>query len=245
VVQPQRGRLHARSSLRCRWWHLSANSSSGDARPASAFAKGLGETGYEDGKNVRIEYRWADGQYDRLPSMADLVRDNVAVIAALGTPAVRAAKAATTTIPIAFTTIADPVQIGFVASLSRPGGNATGATLLAVQIGPKLLEILRGVVPSATTIALLVNPTNPNSEMQLKNTQEAADKLGLQLHILRASVEPDFDKAFADLSGLKREAAVRLLEVDPAFTISAWIARGGMSNAKLMMEGLRKAGLPE
>ena len=189
--------------------YLSANSSSGDARPASAFAKGLGETGYEDGKNVRIEYRWADGQYDRLPSMAaNLVRDKVAVIAALGTPAVRAAKAATTTIPIAFTTIADPVQIGFVASLSRPGGNATGATLLAVKIGPKLLEILRGVVPSATAIALLVNPTNPNSEMQLKNTQEAAGKLGLQLHILRASTEHDFDKAFTDLSELKASALI-------------------------------------
>jgi ABC-type uncharacterized transport system substrate-binding protein len=189
--------------------YLSANSSSGDARPASAFVQGLGEAGYQDGKNVRIEYRWADGQYDRLPSMAaDLVRDKVAVIAALGTPAVRAAKAATTTIPIAFTTIADPVQIGFVASLSRPGGNATGATLLAVQIGPKLLEILLGVVPSATTIALLVNPTNPNSEMQLKNTEEATGKLGLQLHILRASEEHDFDRAFADLSELKASALI-------------------------------------
>jgi putative ABC transport system substrate-binding protein len=189
--------------------YLSANSSSGDARPASAFVQGLGEAGYQDGKNVRIEYRWADGQYDRLPSMAaDLVRDKVAVMAALGTPAVRAAKAATTTIPIAFTTIADPVQIGFVASLSRPGGNATGATLLAVQIGPKLLEILLGVVPSATTIALLVNPTNPNSEMQLKNTEEAAGKLGLQLHILRASEEHDFDRAFADLSELKASALI-------------------------------------
>jgi putative tryptophan/tyrosine transport system substrate-binding protein len=167
--------------------YLSANTASGDARPILAFVKGLGETGYEDGKTVKIVYRWADGQYDRLPSMAaDLVREQVAVIAALGTPAVRAAKAATTMVPIAFATIADPVQIGFVASLNRPGGNMTGVTLLAVEIGPKLLEILRGVVPSATTIALLLNPTNPNSETQLKNTQEAARRLGLELHVLNA-----------------------------------------------------------
>jgi putative ABC transport system substrate-binding protein len=189
--------------------YLSANSSSGDERPTSAFVKGLGETGYEDGKTVRIAYRWADGHYDRLPSLAaDLVRDKVAVIAALGTPAVRAAKAATTTIPIAFATIADPVQIGFVASLNRPGGNATGATLLAVEVGPKLLDMLSGVVPSATSIALLVNPTNPNSEMQSKNTREAASKLGLQLHVLNASTERDFDRVFAELTELKASALI-------------------------------------
>jgi putative tryptophan/tyrosine transport system substrate-binding protein len=189
--------------------YLSANTASGDARPVLAFLKGLGETGYEDGKTVKIVYRWADGQYDRLPSMAaDLVRDQVAVIAALGTPAVRAAKAATTTVPIAFATIADPVQIGFVASLNRPGGNATGVTLLAVEVGPKLLEILRGVVPSATAIALLLNPTNPNSETQLKNTQEAARRLGLELHVLNASVEGDFDAAFTRLRELKASALI-------------------------------------
>jgi putative tryptophan/tyrosine transport system substrate-binding protein len=189
--------------------YLSANTSSGDARPVLAFVKALGETGYEDGKTVKIVYRWADGQYDRLPSMAaELVRDQVAVIAALGTPAVRAAKAATTTIPIAFATIADPVQIGFVASLNRPGGNVTGVTLLAVEIGPKLLEILRGVVPSATTIALLLNPTNPNSETQLKNTQQAARKLGLELHVLNASVERDFDAVFSSLREQKASALI-------------------------------------
>jgi putative tryptophan/tyrosine transport system substrate-binding protein len=188
---------------------LSANSSSGDARPIAAFVKGLGETGYEDGKTVKIEYRWADGQYDRLPSMAaDLVSNQVAVMAALGTPAVRAAKAATTTIPIVFTTIADPVQIGFVASLNRPGGNLTGATLLAVEVGPKLLEMLRGVVPSATIIALLVNPTNPNSETQSKSTQEAARRLGLELHVLNASEERDFDTVFANLRELKASALI-------------------------------------
>jgi ABC-type uncharacterized transport system substrate-binding protein len=189
--------------------YLSANTASGDARTVLAFLKGLGETGYEDGKTVKIVYRWADGQYDRLPSMAvDLVRDQVAVIAALGTPAVRAAKAATTTVPIAFATIADPVQIGFVASLNRPGGNATGVTLLAVEVGPKLLEILRGVVPSATAIALLLNPTNPNSETQSKNTQDAARRLGLELHVLNASVERDFDTVFARLHELKASALI-------------------------------------
>jgi putative ABC transport system substrate-binding protein len=189
--------------------YLSANTSSGDARPITAFVEGLAQTGYEDGKTVKIVYRWADGQYDRLPSMAaDLVRDQVAVIAALGTPAVRAAKGATATIPIAFTTIADPVQIGFVASLNRPGGNLTGVTLLAVEVGPKLLEMLRGVVPSATVIALLVNPTNPNSETQSKNTQEAARRLGLELHVLNASVDRDFDAVFAKLRELKASALI-------------------------------------
>jgi putative ABC transport system substrate-binding protein len=189
--------------------YLSANTSSGDARPVAAFVEGLGQRGYEDGKTVKIEYRWADGQYDRLSSMAaDLVRDHVTVIAALGTPAVRATKAATTVVPVVFTTIADPVQIGFVNSLSHPGGNLTGVTLLAVEVGPKLLEILRGVVPSATIIALLLNPTNPNSETQSKNTQEAARRLGLELHILNASAERDFDAAFAKLHELKASALI-------------------------------------
>jgi putative ABC transport system substrate-binding protein len=189
--------------------YLSANTSSGDAHPVLAFVKALGESGYEDGKTVKIMYRWADGQYDRLPSMAAaLVREQVALIAAFGTPAVRAAKAATTTLPIAFATIADPVQAGFVASLNRPGGNMTGVTLLAVEIGPKLLEILRGVVPSATTIALLLNPTNPNAETQLKNTQEAAGRLGLELHVLNASVERDFDTVFARLRELQASALI-------------------------------------
>ena len=189
--------------------YLSASSAIGETRPVAAFLKGLGETGYENGRNVKIEYRWSDGQYDRLPSMAtDLVRDRVAVIAALGTPAVRAAKAATATIPIAFATIADPVQVGFVASLNRPGGNVTGATLLAVEIGPKLLEMMLGVVPSATAIALLVNPTNPNSETQSKNTQEAARRLGLELHVLNASVEGDFETAFARARELRASGLI-------------------------------------
>jgi putative ABC transport system substrate-binding protein len=189
--------------------YLSANSSNGDAGPVVAFVKGLSEAGYEDGKTVKIEYRWADGQYDRLPSMAaDLVRNHVAVISAMGTPAVRSAKTATATIPVVFTTIADPVQIGFVTSLNRPGGNLTGVTLLAVEVGPKLLDMMRAVVPSATSMALLVNPTNPNAETQSRNTQEAARSLGLELHVLHASEERDFDAVFAKLTELRASALI-------------------------------------
>ena len=184
--------------------YLAAGSSKGDEQIAAALLKGLAETGYEDGKNIRIEYRWADNQYERLPSMAtDLVRQKVAVIAATTTPAAKAAKQATTTIPIVFTTISDPVQIGFVGSLSRPGGNVTGVTLLSVEVGPKLLELLRGAAPSATVLGLLVNPTNPNAESQVKNTQAAALRLGLQLQVLNASAESEFDAAFVKLRELQ------------------------------------------
>ena len=184
--------------------YLAAGSSNGDEQIAAALLKGLAETGYEDGKNIRIEYRWADNQYERLPSMAaDLVRQKVAVIAATTTPAAKAAKQATTTIPIVFTTISDPVQIGFVGSLSRPGGNVTGVTLLSVEVGPKLLELLRGAAPSATVMGLLVNPTNPNAESQVKNTQAAALRLGLQLQVLNASAESEFDAAFVKLRELR------------------------------------------
>jgi putative tryptophan/tyrosine transport system substrate-binding protein len=132
----------------------------------------------------------------------------VAVIAATTTPAAKAAKAATATIPIVFTTIADPVQIGFVASLNRPGGNVTGVTLLSVEVGPKLLELLHGAVPSATIIGLLVNPTNPNADNQSKITQAAALKLGLQVHVLNASNESDFGAAFAKLRELRAGALI-------------------------------------
>ena len=130
--------------------YLAAGAPNSEARLHDAFVKGLGESGYEIGKNARIEYRWAENQYDRLPSMAaDLVRQEVAVLAATTTPAARAAKAATGTIPIVFTTIADPVQIGFVTSLNRPGGNVTGATMLSVEVGPKLVELLHAFTDRA------------------------------------------------------------------------------------------------
>jgi ABC-type uncharacterized transport system substrate-binding protein len=189
--------------------YLSAGTSSGDGRALAAFIKALGETGYQDGKNVRIEYRWAENQYEQLSAMAaDLVRREVTVIAATGTPAALAAKAATATIPVVFTTIADPVQIGFVSSLNRPGGNVTGVTLLSVEVGPKLLELLHGAVPSASVIALLLNPANPNAESQSKNTQEAALKLGLAIHVLNARTERDFDAAFAKFSELRAGALI-------------------------------------
>ena len=189
--------------------YLAAGNPNSEARLVDAFVKGLGEAGYEDGKNARIEYRWAENQYDRLPSMAaDLVRQEVAVLAATTTPAVRAAKAATGAIPIVFTTIADPVQIGFVTSLNRPGGNVTGATMLSVEVGPKLLELLHAAVPSVSTMVLLLNPTNPNAETQSKSMQQAALKLGLKLHVLNASTERDFDAVFAKLGELQAGALI-------------------------------------
>jgi putative ABC transport system substrate-binding protein len=180
----------------------------GYERSLSAFLKGLNETaGYVDGHNVAIEYRWAEGRIGQLPSLvADLVQRKVNVIAAPTTPAALAAKAATATIPIVFTTIADPVQIGLVASLNRPGGNVTGVTLLAVEVGPKLLELLHDVVPRATIMALLVNPTNPNVETQSRTLQVAALKLGLQVHVVNASTERDFDAVFAKLHELRADA---------------------------------------
>jgi putative ABC transport system substrate-binding protein len=200
--------------------YLSAGSTSGDAVATTAFMKGLGETGFEDGKSVQIAYRFANGQYDRLPSMAaELVREKVAVIAGLGTPAARAAQAATSSIPVVFTSISDPVQMGFVTSLNRPGGNVTGVTLLSVEVGPKLLDMLRSVVPSATSIALLVNPTNVNAETQSINTREAAKRLGLELHVLQASTEVDFDGVFAKLQEL--QAAALIIGQDVFFNASS------------------------
>jgi putative ABC transport system substrate-binding protein len=173
----------------------------------AAFRQGLSDRGYTDGRNVRIEGRWADGQYDRLPGLAaDLVHQGVAAIAAFTTPAARAAKAATATIPIVFTTISDPVQIGLVASLNRPGGNLTGVSVLAVEVGPKLLELLHVAVPSAKAMALLINPENPNADAQSKTLQAAAQRLGLQLHVVNASTQGDLAPAFARVHELKANA---------------------------------------
>jgi putative ABC transport system substrate-binding protein len=166
----------------------------------AAFRRGLSEAGYAKGRNAAIEFRWAEGRYERLPALAaDLVQRQVSVIAASTTPAALAAKAATATIPVVFTTIADPVQIGLIASLSRPGGNVTGATQLNVEIGPKLLEVLHEAVPAATDLGLLVNPTNPNTETLSSGLLAAARSLGVKLHVLRASTEPEIDTAFAAL----------------------------------------------
>jgi ABC-type uncharacterized transport system substrate-binding protein len=186
-----------------------AGSAKGYQRPLSAFLSGLGEAGYVEGRNVAIEYRWAEGQYDRLPAFAaDFVRRKVDVIAATTTPAALAAKAATTTIPIVFTTAADPVQLGLVASLGRPDGNVTGATQLNVEVAPKRLELLREVFPAATSFAVLVNPSNPFAETVSRSLQAAAGVLGLKLHILHAGSERDFAAVFAAVLQLQASALV-------------------------------------
>jgi putative ABC transport system substrate-binding protein len=170
-----------------------------------AFHQGLGETGYVEGRNVAIEYRWAGGQYGRLPALAaDLVRRQVTVIAATGAVAsVLAASAASKTLPIVATMAFDPVEARLVASLSRPGGNVTGASNLNVELAPKRLELLHELIPTATTIALLVNPTSPAAVTQTSDLQTAARTIGLQLHVVQASTERDFDTAFATLVQLQ------------------------------------------
>jgi putative tryptophan/tyrosine transport system substrate-binding protein len=181
---------------------LGATTAQGFAAQLTAFRQGLSEAGFVDGRNVAIEYRWAEDQYDRLPAMAaDLVRSQVAVIATIGGNAASlAAKAATATIPVVFHGSVDPVEAGLVASLNRPGGNVTGVVTLNIDTGQKRLELLHELLPAATTIGLLLNPTNAGAEIQSKDLPAAARTLGLQLRIVHASTEHDFDPAFATLS---------------------------------------------
>jgi putative ABC transport system substrate-binding protein len=195
---------HAQQSAMPVIGFLNGASPAGYARFVAAFHQGLKEAGYVEGQNVAIEYRWAQGQYDRLPALAaDLVRRQVAVIAVGTNPAAPAAKAATATIPIVFTTALDPVQAGLVASLNRPGGNLTGVAALTIELGPKALEVLHELVPTANVFALLINPTNPGAEPLSRDLQTAARALGLQLHVLHASTERDLDTVFATLPQLR------------------------------------------
>ena len=174
-----------------------------------AFRQGLSDSGYVEGRNVAIEYRWAQGQDDRMPALVgDLVRRQVAVIVTSSTSSVVAARAATRTIPIVFSVSSDPVKLGLVESLNRPGGNLTGSTNLGVEAGPKRLELLRELFPAAKVMAFLVHPANPGAESQINDHQAAARTLGLQLHVLSASTEGDIDAAFASLPQLGVEALV-------------------------------------
>jgi putative ABC transport system substrate-binding protein len=196
---------------------LSSGSAGAFSGRLRAFRQGLSETGYVEGRNLGIEYRWAEGQYDRLPALAaDLVRRNVAVIFASNGLDAPAAKAATLTIPIVFNSANDPVQAGLVASLNRPGGNITGVTTLNVEIAQKRLELLHEMVPMATNIALLVNPTNSGSGRTSSDMRAAAGIFGLQLQVLHASSEPDLGTAFASAAQLQAGALV--IVTDPFFT---------------------------
>ena len=197
---------------------LSARSPGESGSAVRAFRQGLGEAGYFEDKNATIEYRWAEGSYERLPELAaELVRRQVAVIAATGgDPSPLAAKAATATIPIVFTMGGDPVEAGLVTTLSRPGGNLTGTTLMGVELGPpKRLELVRQLVPNAVTIAMLVNPNFPLAAAEVRDVQAGARSLGLETDVLNASTESDIDKAFANIA--QRRPNALIVGTDPFF----------------------------
>jgi ABC-type uncharacterized transport system substrate-binding protein len=244
--------------------YLGAESPAAFASRVRAFRQGLSETGYVEGRNVAIEFRWAEGQHNRLPALAhDLTGRPVNVIVAPGgAPAALAAKSATTTIPIVFEMGADPIAMGLVGTLNRPGGNLTGVTSLNVQVTPKRLEILHEVVPTAAVIAVLLNPTSPTADSQLRNLQAAADALGVRLHILHASTERDFDAISQTLVQLRpgglviasdtffathseQLAALTVRHAVPAIHQSRdfAIAGGLMSYAGSFMESHRQAGI--
>jgi putative tryptophan/tyrosine transport system substrate-binding protein len=241
------------------------NSSSAQAQAlvAAAFRRGLEENGFFEGKNVLIESRWADGQYNRLPELiGDLINRNVAIIMAGGPPAAQAAKKATSTIPIVFTTGDDPVQAGLVSSINRPGGNVTGVHVFFSELESKKLGLLREVLPNANVIAAIVNPTFPSANSQTKELQTAANKLGQRIQIVNASSERDLDAAFASMKELQVSAV--LVGADPFFNSRrdqivslaaryaipavyeqrAFTAAGGlMSYGTNLAEGYRQAGV--
>jgi putative ABC transport system substrate-binding protein len=178
----------------------------------------LSEAGYVEGQNVHIAFRWAEGRYDRLPSLADdLIRQQVAVIMALSSPAALAAKAATMTIPIVFTSGTDPVKLGLVASLNRPGGNVTGVTFFSAPLEPKRLGLLRELIPQADLIAVLLNPNYPDADVQLKDVQEATREIGQRTLMLTASMDAEIDNAFATLA--QQRVGALMVGADPFFDV--------------------------
>jgi putative tryptophan/tyrosine transport system substrate-binding protein len=243
---------------------LSARSPAEASSVLAAFRQGLGETDYFEGKNVTIEYRWAEGRYDRLPALvAELVSRQVAVIAATGgEPSPLAAKAATGTIPIVFTAGGDPVEAGLVASLNRPGGNLTGTTIMGLQMGPKRLELFRQLVPNATVVTMLINPTLPTTSVEMRDVQDAARGLGIEISVLKASTESEIDTAFASIAkqrvdGLfvgtdpfllgQRDQIVRLAafhNIPTTYFLREFVAAGGlMSYGPNIANGYRQAGI--
>jgi putative ABC transport system substrate-binding protein len=183
----------------------------------AAFRQGLEQSGYVEGKNVAVEYRWAEGRYDRLPALAaDLVHRQVAVVVTGGTPPAFAAKAATSTIPIVINVGIDPVQAGLIASLNRPGGNVTGIAILTAELAAKRVELLHELLRTSTTLATLVNPTSPLTEPELKAVRDAARSLGLELHVLNATTASEIDAAFGRLFELRAGGLV--VGVDPFLT---------------------------
>lgn len=242
---------------------LGSTSADAYASRVTSIRQGLRETGFIEGENVTIEYRWAEGQYGRLPAMAaDLVRSGVDVILAITTPAAVAAKEATTTVSIVFEVGADPVSLGLVASLSHPGGNLTGVSLLNVELGAKRLELLHEVVPTTKIFGLLINPTSSNAVTLSRDVQAAAQKLGIELHVQHASTEADFEPVFASLrelgaralvigtgplfnAGSERLAALAIRYVIPSiYQYRAFAAAGGlMSYGGSSTEPFRQVGI--
>jgi ABC-type uncharacterized transport system substrate-binding protein len=242
---------------------LHAGAPEESASRVGSFRQGLGETGYEEGRNVAIDYRWAEGQYDRLPALAaELVRRPVSVLAGTTTPAALAAKAATTTIPVVFTTGGDPVTLGLVASLNRPGSNVTGATLLSRVLTAKQLELLHELVPQAAIMGFMVNPSDANAEVSIGDISAATDALGLRLIVLKAGTDDQIDAAFAALmrQGIgalvvdgdafifsRRDHVLALAERNSIPTIYAYreyvVAGGLMSYAPNLSDAYRQAGI--
>jgi putative tryptophan/tyrosine transport system substrate-binding protein len=234
-----------------------------DDRELGALRQGLKEADYVEGRSVAIKYRSAGGEFDRLPALAaDLVSDPVAVIVAIATPAAAAAKAATSTIPIVFTTGTDPVDLGLVSSFNRPGGNVTGVNFFVTTLADKRLELLRELVPSATVIGFLSNPTNPASDSETRNIQAAADALGLKLPVVNAPAEGDIDAAFASfvqqgvkavivggdaLFTMRRSQLVGLAArhaLPTSYHLREFVAAGGlMSYGASMTDAYRQAGI--